>query len=153
MELLKELYGKLPGDKIKIKWNENPIKMDEFLAFLMAPIIRSTDHLGCKNGWTKYENKELNLYISGGTIGGIEYLNSIQFGKKLSNPYNNYVNPFYLHTIISKNGIDFFKSYYEKEIADSINGLSRDIESTKSKLKNLTTCYNKIKGVLRHRKN
>ena len=144
MHLLKEFYGKLPDDKIKIKWNKNPIRMDIFLEFLTVSTIRSNDHLGSCNGWTKLQNKELNLSISGGIVCGIEYLDSLSFGEKLANPYNNFVNPFYLWEILTKKGMDFFYIYYDAEITERTDNLYRMIKSTKTKLKNLTGLYNKI---------
>ena len=144
MYLLKEFYGKLPDDKIKIKWNKKPIKMDEFLSFLTVETIKSNDHLGHCNGWTKHKNKELKLFITGGIINGTEWLDSIQFGKNLANPYNNYVNPFYLYEIMSKDGLDFFLEYYEDEISKRISELSNKIKSIKANLEDLESLYNKI---------
>lgn len=95
-ELKVNFYNKLKDDKIKINWNENPIRMELFLSFLTIEVERSRAHLGSNNGWTKLYNKEHGLIVSGGVLGAIEYLDHIEYGIKLSNPYNNYVNPFYL---------------------------------------------------------
>ena len=63
-----------------------------------------------------FDNQEHNLIIRGGWVNGKEYLDSIQFGKNLSNPYNNYVNPFYLENIMIIEGKQFFINYYKEEI-------------------------------------
>ena len=144
MHLLKEFYGKLPVDKIKINGNKNPIEMDKFLKFLTVETVRSNDHLGSDNGWTKLENKELNLSVDGGIVNKTEYLDSIKFGNKLANPYNNYVNPFFLWEILTKDGLDFFFAYYENEITKRIDDLSRKINTQRKQLGNLESLYNKI---------
>ncbi len=144
MYLLKEFYGKLPDDKIKINWNKKPIKMEKFLSFLTVPTTRSKDHLGSCDGWTKLKNKELNLSITGGIINRVEWLDHIQFGKNLANPYNNYVNPFYLWEILTKDGLDFFYEYYVDEITKRIKDMELKIKSTEKQLSELTDFYNKI---------
>ncbi len=144
MYLLKEFYGKLPDDKIKINWNKNPIKIDKFLSFLTVKTTRSKDHLGSCNGWTLHENKELFLYVTGGIVNGNEWLDNIQFGRNLANSYNNYVNPFYLWEIMTKEGLDFFLAYYDDEITKRIDELSNKIKSTKATLDDLENFYNKI---------
>lgn len=144
MYLLKEFYGKLPDDKIKINWNKNPIKIDKFLSFLTVKTTRSKDHLGSCNGWTLYENKELFLYVTGGIVNGNEWLDNIQFGRNLANSYNNYVNPFYLWEIMTQEGLDFFLAYYDNEITKQIDELSNKIKSTKATLYDLENFYNKI---------
>src|SRR5688572_9885530 len=103
-ELKSAFYNKLQTDKIKIYWNKNPIRMDLFLSFLTVATERSQKHLGSDTGWTKHFNKECNLIVSGGIVGNTEYLDSLEYGIKLSNPYNNYVNPFYLFDILTTKG-------------------------------------------------
>ncbi len=144
MYLLKEFYGKLPDDKIKINWNKNPIKIDKFLSFLTVKTTRSKDHLGSCNGWTLHENKELFLYVTGGIVNGNEWLDNIQFGRNLANSYNNYVNPFYLWEIMTQEGLDFFLAYYDNEITKQIDELSNKIKSIKATLDDLENFYNKI---------
>lgn len=124
-ELKADFYNKLQTDKIKINWNKNPIKMELFLSFLTIPVERSYDHLGSDTGWTKLNNKDHKLVVSGGIVGNIEYLDHIEYGIKLSNPYNNYVNPFYLFDILTKEGQAFFLEYYAHEI-DIIVSAERD---------------------------
>jgi len=111
--MIKEL---LNGDKIKINWNKNPIKMDLFLSFLTVELARSYEHLGIDTRWTRLVNDNLKLIISGGIVGDTEYLDSIQYGEKLANQFNNYVNPFYLFEIFNKEGKAFFLDYYKEEI-------------------------------------
>jgi len=115
-DLKDNLYNKLNDDKIKINWNKNPIRMDLFISFLNIELIRSNDHLGSNNGWTELNNEALKLSIKGGIVDGVEYLDNIKFGVKLSNPYNNFVNPFYLFEIMKSEGKRFFIDYYKDEI-------------------------------------
>lgn len=126
-ELKVNFYNKLKDDKIKINWNENPIRMELFLSFLTIEVERSRAHLGSNNGWTKLYNKEHGLIVSGGVLGAIEYLDHIEYGIKLSNPYNNYVNPFYLFDILTKEGQIFFLEYYADDIDVIVSAQKDDI--------------------------
>lgn len=115
-ELKESFYNKLKDDKIKINWNKKPIRMDLFISFLNVELIRSNDHLGSNNGWTKLQNESIKLYIGGGIVDGIEYLDTLKYGEKLSNGYNNFVNPFYLFEIMNTDGQKFFIDYYKEDI-------------------------------------
>lgn len=114
---MKKILKKISKDRIKIEQNKNPIKMETFLSFLTVDVKRSKSHLGYANGWTLLIGDN-NLLIGGGTIDGVEYLNTIQYKKNLDNGYNNYVNPFYLKDIITHDGLKFFINYYEEEISN-----------------------------------
>ncbi len=144
MDIKKEFYNKLPSDKIKINWNKKPIKMDIFLSFLTVPVIRSRDHFGSDTGWTLLENKEINLRIGGGIVGDVEYLDTLRLGAKLSNPYNDYVNPFFLWEILDNQGREFFIGYYANEISNTIDSVARAIEVTKNKLAHLKSNHKKM---------
>ena len=100
--------------------------------------------MGSDTGWTKLENEEMKLVICGGIINNIEYLDSLQLGEKIANPYNNYINPFYLWEILSKKGLTFFHAYYKDEMEAEIARLSTKIEATKEKLFQLEENYNEI---------
>ena len=115
-ELKETFYNKLKDDKIKINWNKNPIRMDLFISFLNVELIRSNDHLGSNNGWTKLQNESIKLYIGGGIVDGIEYLDTLKYGEKLSNGYNNFVNPFYLLEIMNTDEQQFFSDNYIEDI-------------------------------------
>lgn len=128
----KEFYDKLNTDKIRIQWNKNPIEMKLFLSFLTVDMTRSSNHLGSSNGWTKLENSEIKLVVGGGIVNGKEWLDTIQYGVKLSNPYNNNVNPFYLFDIMSKEGRSFFVDYYKEEIEEIISRQKYYISSLKN---------------------
>lgn len=122
-------------EKIQINWNKNPIEMKLFLSFLTVPVERSTNHLGSCNGWTLLFNTEHQLTIGGGIVSGVEYLDNIQYKIKLTNGYNNYVNPFYLYDIINNEGKAFFCEYYKDEINDVLVKQKESVERAKSKLK------------------
>jgi len=113
---MNSIIKKLESDKIKINWNKNPIKMDLFLSFLNIPTDISNNHSGRDMGWTLRTNTEYELHIEGGIVGGVNYIDAIKYGKNLHNPYNNYVNPFYLFEIMTDEGRDFFINYYKDEI-------------------------------------
>jgi len=128
------LKEKLDGDKIKINWNKNPIKMDLFLSFLTIEVQRSYDHLGSDTGWTRLVNKEAKLVIRGGIVNGIEYLDGIEYGDKLANRYNNYVNPFYLFDILTDEGKVFFTEYYKEDIQKIVANQEYEITCLKNAL-------------------
>src|ERR1035437_6426280 len=134
MNLVPEFYSKLPDEKIKINWNKNPIKMDLFLSFLTVEVVRSHDHLGDCNGWTLLENKGLNLSIMGGVIHGVEYLDTLKFKTKLSNPYNNFINPFFRFEILTKEGKLFFIEYYKDDINKIVTDNKNRVEHLKKQL-------------------
>jgi len=113
---MKDLKARLPHDKIKINWNENPIEMSKFLSFLTIDVVQCKDFLGYSNGWTRRENKDCNLFIRGGHVNSKEWLDDLEYGVKLANPYNNYVNPFYLFDIMTNEGRAFFIEYYKEDI-------------------------------------
>lgn len=122
-----DFLRKMPKDKINLHRIKDRVEMTLFLSFLKIPVKRGAGHLGEDNGWTRHygENK---LIIGGGFIKKIEYLDSIQYGYKLDNPYNNYVNPFYLFDIMSQEGKEFFLNHYSDEIKKEIAEARRTIE-------------------------
>lgn len=105
----------LDSDKIKINWNKNLIKMELFLSFLTVNTERQKDFLGYDNGWTQLTGDGC-LVVKGGVVKGVEYLDSLNYGKNLDNPYNNFVNPFYLFNILTSEGKEFFLEYYAEDI-------------------------------------
>jgi len=145
---LKGFYDKLPSDKIKINWNKNPIEMSLFLSFLTVDVKRSYDHLGHGNGWSLLTNDELKLEVGGGFVNGIEFLNDLQFGIKLSNQYNNYVNPFYLFEILTEDGQIYFSNYYKDEIYKLINDQKDRILNLETTLSTQTDIFNKMQSEL-----
>ena len=153
MNIRKEFYSKLPSDKFKINWAENPIRMDMFLSFLTISVLRSKNHLGCRTGWTLHENKEEKLLVGGGVVGGVELLDSLQFGHRLSNPYNNYVNPFFLWEILNDKGRKFFFEYYEDDISEITNILTSKIKKTQDSLIVLKAAHKQIQAEIEFLKN
>lgn len=117
---MRKFYSQLKGDKIKINWNKKPIQMKLFLSFLAVETQRQTDFLGSCTGWTQHAGDN-NLIITGGIVGGVEYLDHILYGKNLDNQYNNFVNPFYLFPIMTEDGKKFFLDYYSEEISSLKN--------------------------------
>jgi hypothetical protein len=134
--LIKEFYCKLDSKKIEINWNKKPILIDTFLSFITVPTEVSTDHLGYSNGWTLRINKEHKLFIKGGIVGGKNYLNDIQYGTKMSNEYNNYVNPLFLMDIMTEEGIAFFYEYYKEDILSLLEKQTNEVKWLKTKLAN-----------------
>lgn len=154
MEKKKEFYKYLSHEKIKINWNKKPVEMKLFLSFLSISVVRSKDNLGSSNGWTLLENKELNLIIGGGFVNGIELLDTLQFGTKLGNPYNNYVNPFYIFSILNNEGKLFFFEYYQSEIEqltkqheDRIHNLKSSLAETKKELQEMILEVKRMQGL------
>jgi hypothetical protein len=145
MKLVKELYSQLKHDKIELNWNKNPIPMSKFMSFLTVPTERSTDHLGYSNGWTLHFNEEHKLKVGGANYGGTEWLNRLEYGKNLSNPYNNYVNPFFLFDILTDEGKAFFVDYYQKEIQEILSSCESSIQSMKAQLAYKENLYDDLK--------
>lgn len=120
MEQQKEFLHLIDKDRIKINWNKNPIEMEVFLSFLTVKTVQQHNFLGSDTGWTQYKG-ENGLVVGGGVVNGKHYLDSLKYGKNLDNPYNNYINPFYLFDIMTDKGKVFFVKYYEDEIRAILN--------------------------------
>ena len=105
--------------------------MDTFLSFLTVETeVPKEDWLGKDSGWTRRIGDN-DLLIGGGRVREVElveYLDSIQYGENLDNPYNNYVTPFHLFDIMTDEGKSFFLDYY----ADEINSI---LDSARAKAK------------------
>ena len=114
-----DIFNKLSDNKINTNFNNKPIEMKLFLSFLKVDVKRS-DIFGYGYGWTILENNEINLKIRGALFDGKEWLESLQFGTKLQNKYDNYVNPFYLLDILTEEGVKFFLDYYKEDIDEII---------------------------------
>lgn len=143
-ELKKAFYDKLDMDKIKINWNKRPIAMKLFLSFLTVDVERSHDHLGSSTGWTLLKNDKLGLKVKGGVYQNIELLDSLEYGKNLGNPYNNYVNPFYLFDIMTEEGKAFFAEYYKTDIEKIISDTELGITSLENQLSFKKDLLNKL---------
>jgi hypothetical protein len=138
------LYEKLPIDKIKINRHGNLIPMKMFLSFLTVPVKRRHDHVGNCNGWTLLVNTDVQLKISGGMYKGKEYLDSLQYGKNMHNPYNNYVNPFFLFNLLNKEGKKFFVGYYADDIDDILEKSRNSIMELKQMVANSQEIYSTV---------
>lgn len=115
---METLISKLSWDRYKItSWNENLVRMDLVKSFITIELTKSNQHLGSDMGWTKYFNTEHKLVISGGWFKGVEWLESVEYGKNLHNKYNNYCTPLYLAPIMTNDGVEYFKEYYKKDIS------------------------------------
>lgn len=116
MNFLKEI------DTGKIKINSGrPVKMGLFLSFLTVKTWRQEgDFSGSDCGWTEIFGDN-GLIIRGGIVRDVEYLHSIQYGKNLGNPYNNFVNPFYIFDIMNVAGKRFFLDFYRDDIIGKIS--------------------------------
>ena len=133
---MNKILSKLSSNKTNINWNKNPIDMDLFLYFLNVEVFPQTKFLGSSTGWTQYQGDN-NLIITGGRIGSKHYLDSIQYGKNLDNPYNNYVNPFYLFDIMNQEGKKFFLKYYKDDIDALLNKNEEKLKYQKEILKKI----------------
>lgn len=107
--------------------------MDLFISFLTVPVEQTKNHMGYDTGWTQRIGDN-GLIISGGIVNGIDYLDALQYGKNLDNPYNNYINPFYLFGIFTRAWRCFFMNYYKEEIDKLLKEKDENIEHLKSKL-------------------
>lgn len=140
---------KLDSKKIEINWNKKPITMELFLSFLKVETEISRDHLGYGNGWTRRINKEIDLYIRGGVVGGVNYLDSIEYGKNKANRYNNYVNPFYLFDIMTDEGKKFFLEYYKEDIENVLLRIKDKIQYHREQVKKQNLELTEAKNILK----
>ena len=118
---------------IQCIWSKNPIPMENFLLFLTVK-TKLSRCLRRNSGKRERINESENLVITGSVMGGVEYLDTIEFGEKLQSPYNNYVNPFYLFPLMTSEGKAFFKGYYSAEIKSLIKGLKENVVEAKSQI-------------------
>lgn len=148
-----EIYNLLKYKKIEFNWNKHPIKIEDFLNMITIPVESNTECLGYYNGWRSYENKDHNLIIRGGIVSGHGcLLESIQYGKNLNNPYNNYVNPFLLNHILSNDGHNFFIEYYKDDIMKLIEEKEGAVDFHAKKLASEKETLSQIKFLLKARK-
>lgn len=140
---MKQIIEKLSNDKIKISQNKNPIKIEAFLKFLNVEVQISTNNLGFNNGWRERKGDN-NLLIFSGIIDGVEYLDSIQYGDKLANPWNNFINPFYLFDILNNNGKKFFIDYYQTDINKILNKYEEKLRMANKELEEIKSSINDI---------
>lgn len=133
----KPFYENFSTDKYKINSSGTvPIEMDLFLSFLTIKTEKSTSHLGRSNGWTQHFNTLYRLKITGGWVGKVEYIHSLEFGTKLDNPWNDYVNPFYMFDVFTDEGKQFFTEYYKSELTSVAFTAKNNIAIAKNKLQN-----------------
>ena len=145
---MNEFIKPFDKDKIKISFNKSPIEMEKFLSFLTVDTERSIKHFGSDNGWTLLLGCD-GLEIHGGKIAlgkwpnqrTVEYLDSLRYGKNLDNPYNNFVNPFYLFPIMTDEGKKFFLNYYGKEIKAELESAKSKALHATNKLTMMTKAY------------
>lgn len=121
-------YRKLEYKRIKISKQNTPIKMSLFLSFLTVDVTKSTNHLGIGNGWTQYYNNELSLTINGGFVDSIEYLDSIKYGERKHNQYNDFITPFQMFDLLTTQGKSFFLSFYRDDINDLISNIDSSLK-------------------------
>lgn len=146
MSIEKELYSKLPKDKIKINFNKNPVPIEKFLSFLTVTTERVHDHLGESSGWTRFENKENKLIVSGGICDGGHWLHYLEYGKNIDNPYNNFINPLQMLDILNDEGKRFFVNYYKTDIQKIIDKTKSDVSFIENQLKNAKVLRSQIKS-------
>jgi len=139
-----ELIKNIKKDKIRIAQNKNPVPMDLFLSFLTVPVIRNFNNLGNHTNWTEFRNDEHELIITGGVCNGGHWLDNIQYGYKMDNQHNNWVNPFYLWDIITDSGKSFFLDYYKFELEAEVTASKNQMNYFKEKLRIETEHFNKI---------
>lgn len=158
-ELNNEFYRLLSNDKFRIGC-KNPIPMKFVLDNLTVPVTECTDHLGYCNGWTQYRNDLIKLIVSGGIVGKIEYLEYLQYGKNLQNPYNNFVNPFYIFDLLTDEAKKFFVEYYIDDIEsihtqtlNEISRLQQQLENKRRKFAVVSNEVDRLKSITNQERN
>lgn len=115
------------------------IEMKTFLSYFDIEFTEPEgDFLGKSNGWTRHENKEYNIEISGAyprELGGVEYFNTVQVLRaKLDNPYNDFVSVFYLWNFLNTEGKAHFLNVYADEISALKEKKQRAFKKAQSEL-------------------
>jgi len=130
-----ELFKRL--DSAKGKMNKgNPIRMDLFLSFLTVNTEAVEHHVGASTGRTMRTGEE-DLVIEGCFVDGVEYLDGIEYGEKMHNCYNNFVNPFFLFNIMTEQGKKFFIDYYSDDIKEEVKAAEDQISALKARMGSL----------------
>ena len=128
---MKEAFSLSPGietiagavDRNTINFKKpTRIEMKTFMSYFDIEFTEvEGDFLGKSNGWTRHENKDYNIEITGARVydlGGVEYFNTVQVIRaKLDNPYNDFVSVFYLWNFLNTEGKAHFINVYAAEIS------------------------------------
>lgn len=137
-----DLIKKLPQN-YGINSTGGVIRMDVFKPFITVE-TKPCDGLGSDNGWSYYENNTGTLIIQGGCYKGVGWLDNIRYGKRLQNPYNNFVNLFGVWDILSEEGQKFVIDYYESDLRKALDSKREEIETLEYKI---GLCNNVIRQV------
>jgi hypothetical protein len=130
----KKFCIEMPLDSIGVHMKNRQIRMDDFISFLSIDMERiKSGFLGDCTGWTRLENKDNGIIITGGIVKGIEYLESIQREGNYHNNYNNYCTPLNILDLLTNCGVRYFIEYYEPEIRQIKKDLEDSISYHKQK--------------------
>lgn len=146
---MSNFFKKLKDEKIKINWNKNPIRMDLFLSFITVETKREKDFFGSDNGWTLLVGND-GLEIGGGVISGVEYVDKLKYKRNMVNPYNNFVNPFYLFEIFNNAGKKFFLNYYAEDIKTLLKQAQDEADRAASYKNELFSFWENVGGKSLH---
>lgn len=135
-----DLIKKMPCN-YKITINGGVIRMDTLKSFLTV-YTKPCDGLGSIHGWSYYENDSGTLIIQGVQYKGVEWLDSIKYGHRIQNPWNNFVNLFGIWDILNEKGRKFVIDYYESDLKKVLDSKQREIETLEYKIR---LCNNVIR--------
>ncbi|MDP5205477.1 hypothetical protein ORI99_00230 [Alishewanella sp. SMS9] len=127
---MEDFKSKIKTETQMFRDKRGALTIEQFMSMLKPEVSVSDRSISCTN-WTARKGDN-GLIICGGIINGTDYLASLQYGIKLHNQYNNYVNPLYLEDILTIKGVKFFKNYYK----DELTSLALHAESEAEHLRN-----------------
>lgn len=126
-ELLNSKLIKGMPDNYGINKTGGVIRMNVLKSFLIVD-VKPYNGLGSDNGWTYYKNDTGTLIIQGGYYKGVEWLDSIKYGNRLQNPYNDFVNLFGIWDILNEEGRKFVIDYYESDLKKVLDLKQKEIK-------------------------
>lgn len=65
---------------------------------------------------------------------GVQYVDSIEYGRNLANIHSHHVSPFYIFDILNDDGKAFFKNFYKDAIAKHIAKLDEQAKKAQQEL-------------------
>ena len=135
------------------KFKSKRIELDLFLSFLEVPVIhlktgRRNEH---HNRHFVLINEKNGLHIGGLRVFSYgeapsTFLDSIQYEKARSSPWNCYTNPFGIFDLMTNEGKEFFAEYYEPEIKAFFVEQNKKIQVLESEIGQHKEVKDKIKS-------
>lgn len=138
------LYRKLSTPYAFSNNGNRSILWEKFKGFLDIAVRESTFCPGYSMGWRKYENEEFKISFRTGIINGKEFLDCIyEYNQSMRTDYIK--TPLDIFDKLTKEGKQFFLSYYEVEIDNLLQDLKDEIITIEDKIDVISHEVSKLK--------